>query len=78
MVGGRELALRLPLPLEEVWEKLQADVERLAGEAGLRSMQEILDDEVRQRVGSPLAYRSSEPCGAAAKEIVKPSFELLR
>ncbi len=48
MVGGRELALRLPLPLVEVWEELQAEVERPTGEAGLRIMQEILDDEVRQ------------------------------
>ena len=29
MVAGRELAVRLPLPLVEVWEELQAEVERL-------------------------------------------------
>jgi len=51
--GGRELLLQLPMPLVEVWEELQADVERLAGEAGLRIMQEILNDEVCQRVGPP-------------------------
>ena len=32
--GKRELAVHLPLPLVEVWEELQAEVERLAGEAG--------------------------------------------
>jgi transposase-like protein len=52
-MGGRELLLPLPLPLVAVWEELQADVERLAGEAGLRIMQEILHDEVRQKVGPP-------------------------
>ena len=46
----------------EVWEKLQADVERLAGKAGLRVMQEILDDEVRQRVGPP--YRPAPAAGS--------------
>ncbi|MFY9583753.1 MAG: hypothetical protein WAR21_04600 [Candidatus Acidiferrales bacterium] len=41
---------------------MQADVERLAGEAGLRIMQEILDDEVRQRVGPP--YRPAPAAGS--------------
>jgi len=36
VVGGGELAVRLPLPLVEVWEELQARVEQLAGEAGLK------------------------------------------
>lgn len=53
VVGGRELAVRLPLPLVEVWEELQAEVERLAGEAGLRIVHGILEEEVRQRVGPP-------------------------
>ncbi len=49
------------MPLVEVWEELQAEVERLSGEAGLRIMQAILEDEVTQRVGPP--YR---PDAAAA------------
>lgn len=53
VIGGRELAVRLPLPLVEVWEELQAQVEKLAGEAGLRIVQEILNEEVRQKVGPP-------------------------
>ena len=53
VVGGRELAVRLPLPLVEVWEELQAEVERLAGEAGLKILHGILEEEVRQRVGPP-------------------------
>ena len=51
VVGGRELVVRLPLPLAEVWEELQAEVEQLVGEAGLRILHGILDEEVRQRVG---------------------------
>jgi transposase-like protein len=47
------LALHLPLPLVEAWEELQAEVERLAGEAGLKILQGILEQEVRQRVGPP-------------------------
>lgn len=51
VVGGREFAVRLPLPLVEVWEELQPQVERLTGEAGLRIIEAILEDEVERRVG---------------------------
>ena len=51
IVAGRELAVRLPLPLVEVWEELQAEVERLSGEAGLQILGAILEDEVTRRVG---------------------------
>jgi putative transposase len=53
VTGRPEVAVSLPLPLAEVWEQLQAEVERLAGEAGLRIVQGILEEEVRQRVGPP-------------------------
>jgi hypothetical protein len=53
VVGGRELLLQLPMPLVEVWEELQARVEQLAGEAGLKILHGILEEEVRQRVGPP-------------------------
>ena len=62
VVAGREIEVRLPLPLVEVWEELQADVERLAGEAGLQILSAILQDEVRQRVGPP--YRPDPASGA--------------
>lgn len=51
VLGGQELAVRLPLPLVEVWEELQAEVERLTGEAGLQILRALLEEEVRQRVG---------------------------
>lgn len=51
IVAGRELEVRMPLPLVEVWEELQAEVERLTGEAGLQILGAILEDEVRRRVG---------------------------
>ena len=53
VVAGRELEVRMPLPLVEVWEEMQAEVERLTGEAGLQILRAILEDEVRQRVGPP-------------------------
>jgi len=52
-MAGRELEVRMPLPLVEVWEELQAEVERLTGEAGLQILRALLEDEVRQRVGPP-------------------------
>jgi putative transposase len=51
VVGERQLAVRLPLPLVEVWEELQPRVEQLTGEAGLQILRAILEDEVTRRVG---------------------------
>lgn len=62
VVAGRELAVRMPLPLVEVWEELQADVERWTGEAGLRILGALLEDEVTRRVGPP--YRPDPAAGA--------------
>jgi putative transposase len=62
VVAGRELALRLPLPLAELWEELQAEVERLTGEAGLKILSAILEDEVTRRVGPP--HRPDPASGA--------------
>ena len=53
VVAGREFEVRLPLPLVEMWEELQAEVERLTGEAGLQILRAILEDEVTRRVGPP-------------------------
>lgn len=61
VVGEREL-LEVPLPLVEVWEELQAQVEALAGEAGLRIIGTILENEVAQRVGPP--HRPDPAAGA--------------
>jgi putative transposase len=62
VVGGPEVTVHLPLPLAEVWEQLQVEVERLAGEAGLRIVHGILEEEVRQRVGPP--HRPDPAAGA--------------
>ncbi len=62
VVGGRELTVTLPLPLVEVWEELQARVEQLAGEAGLRILHGLLEEEVRQRVGPPHRPDPSSSC----------------
>jgi putative transposase len=51
VVGERQLAVGLPLPLVEVWEELQPAVEHLAGLAGLQIIRAVIEDEVRRRVG---------------------------
>ena len=51
VLGGKEVAVRLPLPLVEVWEELQAEVEHLTGLAGLKIIRAVIEDEVRRRVG---------------------------
>lgn len=50
MVAGREVEVRMPLPLVEVWEELQAEGERLTGEAGMQILRALLEDEVSQRL----------------------------
>ncbi len=51
VVGDRQLAVRLPLPLVEVWEELQPQVEYLTGLAGLKIIRAVIEDEVTRRVG---------------------------
>ncbi|MGH9701551.1 MAG: IS256 family transposase [Candidatus Acidiferrales bacterium] len=53
VLGKRELLVEVPLPMVEVWEELQAQVEQLTGEAGLRIIGTILENEVARRVGPP-------------------------
>jgi diketogulonate reductase-like aldo/keto reductase len=50
-MGRKEVAVRLPLPLVEVWEELQPEVEHLTGLAGLKIIRAVIDDEVMRRVG---------------------------
>ncbi len=51
LVGDRQVAVRLPLPLVEVWEELQPEVEHLTGLAGLQIIRAVIEDEVTRRVG---------------------------
>ncbi len=51
VLGKRELAVSLPLPLVEVWEELQPQVEYLTGMAGLQIIRAVIEDEVTRRVG---------------------------
>lgn len=48
VVGKRELLVQVPLPMAEVWAELQAEVEELTGQAGLRIVGAILEDEVQR------------------------------
>ncbi len=61
VVAGREVEVRMPLPLVEVWEEMQAEVERLTGEAGMQILRALLEDEVSRRVGPP--YRPDPASG---------------
>ena len=51
VIGKREMLMEVPLPMVEVWEELQAEVEQLTGQAGLRIISAILENEVTRRVG---------------------------
>lgn len=51
VVGARQVAVEVPLPLVEVWEELQPEVEHLTGLAGLKIIQAVIEDEVTRRVG---------------------------
>ena len=62
VLGNRERMVEVPLPLVEVWEEMQAQVEALTGEAGLRIIGAILEEEVRQRVGP--SHRPETESGA--------------
>ena len=49
VVGARQLAVHLPLPLVELWEELQPQVEHLAGLAGLQIIRGVIEEEVTRR-----------------------------
>src|SRR6516162_659615 len=51
VLGRKEVAMSVPLPLVEVWEDLQPEVEHLTGIAGLKIIQAVIEDEVTRRVG---------------------------
>ena len=53
VVQGQELMVQVPLPIAEVWAEMQAQVEKLTGQAGLQILRAILENEVTQRVGPP-------------------------
>ncbi|MGC2313750.1 MAG: hypothetical protein WA516_13945, partial [Candidatus Acidiferrales bacterium] len=46
VIGKREMLVEVPLPMVEVWEEMQAEVEQLTGQAGLRIISAILENEV--------------------------------
>jgi putative transposase len=50
-LGRPEVMVQVPLPMAEVWEELQAEVEQLTGQAGLQIIGAMLEEEVRWRVG---------------------------
>jgi len=52
VMGRKEVAVRLPLPLAEVWEELQPEVEHLTGLAGLKIIRAVIEDEAMRRVGA--------------------------
>ncbi|MGB6717229.1 MAG: IS256 family transposase [Candidatus Acidiferrales bacterium] len=62
VIGKREMWVEMPLPMVEVWEELQAEVEQLTGQAGLRIISAILEDEVTRRVGP--SHRPGPELGA--------------
>ncbi len=53
VMGSGKLLVEMPLPMVEVWEELQTQVEQLTGHAGLQIIGTILEEEVARRVGPP-------------------------
>jgi putative transposase len=53
VMGNGKLLVEMPLPMVEVWEELQTQVEQLTGHAGLQIIGTILEEEVARRVGPP-------------------------
>ena len=51
VLGRKTLAVNVPLPLVEVWEQLQPEVEQLTERAGLQIIRAVIEDEVTRRVG---------------------------
>jgi putative transposase len=62
VLGRKELAVRVPLPLVEVWEELQPEVEQLTGLAGLQIIRAVIEDEVTRRVGPRYQPASERGC----------------
>ena len=75
VMGRKEVAVRLPLPLVEVWEELQPEVEHLTGLAGLKIIRAVIEDEVMRRGGprhQPDAAASWYQCRARARSTGTP------
>src|SRR5438094_346788 len=62
LLGRKEVAMRLPLPLVEMWEELQPEVEHLTGLAGLKIIRAVIEDEVTRRVGPRYRPTSEQSC----------------
>lgn len=62
LVGNRQLAVNVPLPLVEVWEELQPEVEHLTGMAGLQIIRAVIEDEVARRVGPRYQPDAASDC----------------
>jgi putative transposase len=62
ILGKKALAVSVPLPLVEVWEELQPEVEHLTGLAGLQIIRAVIEDEVTRRVGPRYQPASEGGC----------------
>jgi putative transposase len=71
VVGGQHLLVRVPLPMAEVWAEMQAEVERLVGQAGLQVLRGILEEEVTRRVGPP---HRPDPAGGCVRWGKQPGY----
>ena len=62
VLGKKELAMSVPLPLVEVWEELQPEVEHLTGIAGLQIIRAVIEEEVTRRVGPRYQPAAASGC----------------
>ena len=65
VIGKREMLVEVPLTMVEEWEEMQAQAEQLTGQAGLRIISAILENEVTRRVGP--SHQPGPESGAARR-----------
>lgn len=69
--------MQVPLPMGELWEELQAEVEQLTGQAGLQIIRAMLEDELSRRLGPlqrPEATARAVRWGRQDGHVISPSF----
>src|SRR5437867_12985823 len=62
LLGRKEVAVRLPLPLVAMWEELQPEVEHLTGLGGLKIIRAVIEDEAPSRVGPRYRHTYDQSC----------------
>lgn len=71
VLGAKQWAVPLPLPLVGVWDEVQPQVEHLTGWAGLNIIQAVIEDEVSRRAG---ARYQPDPASRCVRWGLQPGY----